>query len=133
MRGAGDPHGCIIDSFEAARALFAPAFDGAREERLQVAHLDGAHRLIGFRIHYASPGQPVDVSVRTIVAEALGLDSVSLIVAHNHPSGDATPSATDLETTRHLIQATRPVGISLRDHLIFGGDRVTSFRESGLL
>lgn len=121
-----------IDSPEAARALFAGLAD-ARDERLCVAHLDAQSRLIGLRFRFGKTGSTVPFSIRAIVADALALHSSSLIVAHNHPSGDPDPTAMDIDMTRSLLQATRPLGLTLRDHLIFGGGRIASFRDRGLL
>lgn len=123
----------IIDSLDAAHALFSPAFAQARDERLYVAHLDPDRQLIGVRIRYAPEGEPVGFSVRGIIADAVALNSAALVLAHNHPSGDPEPSATDIETTRALIQVARPIGVAVRDHLIFAGCSFVSFRQRGLL
>lgn len=133
MEGADDRPVRIIDSLDAAHALFAPRFRRARDERLHVVHLDGAHRLIGYRIRYAGQNRAVDLAVRSIVADAITLGSAGLLIAHNHPSGDPTPSTNDIEATRGLMQILRPIGVSLRDHLVFGGERFVSFRAGGLL
>lgn len=123
----------IIDSVEAARGLFAPVFDHAPDERLYIAYLDAARKLVGLRIRYAVCDGQVEFPMRDIVADAVTLDATDLILAHNHPSGDPTPSTTDIATTRCLAQVTRPIGITLRDHLVFGGGRFVSFRQRGLL
>lgn len=123
----------IIDSQHAAVALFEPLFAGARDERLCVAHLDSSSTLLGMRVRYAARGEPVEFPVRTIIADAVALDSAALILAHNHPSGDPAPSATDIEATRSLVLAARPLGLAVREHLVFGGGGVASFREKGLL
>jgi DNA repair protein RadC len=123
----------IIDRLEAARALFAPALARARDERLYVAHLDAGRRLIGIRIRFAPEARPVQFPVRGIIADAIALGSSEIILAHNHPSGDPEPSATDIESTRTLLQIARPMGLTVRDHLIFGAGGVVSFREQGLL
>ena len=123
----------IVDTLEAARLLFGPVLGRARDGRLYMAHLTADSRLIGLRLRYAPPDSPVEFPVRKIIADALALGTHSLILAHNHPSGDPEPSATDLETTRSLVQIARPLGLTVRDHLIFGGGRVTSLRALGLL
>jgi DNA repair protein RadC len=123
----------IIDSLEAALALFAPALARARDERLYVAHLGEARDLIGIRIRFATEGSAVDFPVRGIIADAIALGSAEIVLAHNHPSGDPTPSVTDIESTRSLIRVARPIGLIVRDHLIFGGGTCVSFREQGLL
>jgi DNA repair protein RadC len=121
-----------IDSLDAARALFAE-LENAREERLHVAHLSADHQLIGLRMRFGDGERRVAFPIRAIVANALRLNSAALILAHNHPSGDPTPTAMDREMTRALVQAMRPLGITVRDHLIFAGGRVASFRALGLL
>lgn len=123
----------LIDSLEAARALFAPALVHARDERLYVAHLDETRQLLGLRIRFAPDHGAVEFPVRGIIADAIALGSASVILAHNHPSGDPTPSATDIDSTRSLVRAARPIGLAVRDHLVFGGGAFVSFRERGLL
>lgn len=123
----------VIDSLAAADALFAPALARARDERLYVAHLDGQARLIGVRLRYALDQQTVDLSVRGIVGDAIALGSAAVVLAHNHPSGNPQPSATDIEATRELAHIAKSIGLSVRDHLIYGGGTVVSFRSLGLL
>ena len=123
----------VIDTVEAAVALLASAFARARDERLYVAHLGEGRQLIGIRIRFAPEDQPLDFPIRGIIADAVALGSAEVVLAHNHPSGDPTPSATDIESTRSLVQVARPIGLTVRDHLVFGGGAYVSFRERGLL
>jgi DNA repair protein RadC len=115
-----------------AFSLFATGFDSRGVERLQVAYLDGDHRLL---LREAVDGEPcrLDLPVRPVIATALALDARLLLIAHNHPSGDARPSRSDLLATRALAEAARPVGLRLADHLVFGDADCTSFRRLGLL
>lgn len=122
----------IIGSLDDATALFG-TLRTARGERLQVAHLDSGNRLLGLQMRFGTKELQVAFPIRAIVAEALRLRSAALILAHNHPSGDSDPTAMDIDTTRKLVQAARPLGIELRDHLIFAGEETTSFRRLGLL
>ena len=73
------------------------------------------------------------VSPREIFIEALKYHAVNLIVVHNHPSGDVTPSPNDITATQAISEAGRTVGIPLLDHLIVGNNAYLSFREQGLL
>jgi DNA repair protein RadC len=123
----------IIDSLETAERLFAPAFRNARNERLYIAHLGDAKDLIGLCVRYAGEGQAVDLPIRAILADAITLGSAALILAHNHPSGDPTPTETDIAATRSLVLAARPIHVAVHDHLVFGDGRVVSFRARGLL
>ncbi|NLG33869.1 MAG: JAB domain-containing protein, partial [Lentisphaerae bacterium] len=75
---------------------------------------------------------------REIFREAIRMSAAAVIIAHNHPSGDPTPSAEDLATTRQLVETGKVVGIQVLDHIIIGGNRpspapYTSLRESGLV
>lgn len=71
------------------------------------------------------------VHPREVFYPAVRHKASSFILAHNHPSGDPTPSVADLELTRHLLKSSRIMGIGLEDHLIIGSDRFVSLKESG--
>ncbi|ODU22171.1 MAG: hypothetical protein ABS87_03495 [Sphingomonas sp. SCN 67-18] len=116
-----------------ACALFSPGLARAPREMLWVAHLDDEHGLIGLRFRYSASRCAVDFPVRAIVEDAMALGSRGLVLAHNHPGGDASPSAADLEATRVLATVARPIGLSLYDHLVFAGAQCVSLREAGYL
>ena len=123
----------IIATAREAAELFGPCFEGAEGETLAVAFLDEARRLI--EVTALDPEAPdrVELPVRLILAEALRLEARGVIVAHNHPSGDAQPSWDDVEATRELADTCDRLGIRLHDHLIFGGGDVCSMRGLGLI
>jgi DNA repair protein RadC len=104
-----------------------------KQEMLMVILKDVKGRLI--TLEKVSIGTLSDVLVhpREIFFPAVRHKASSLILAHNHPSGDPTPSAADLELTRHLIRSSRIMGIHLDDHLIIGASSFTSLRASGYL
>ncbi|RXD05858.1 hypothetical protein EQZ23_09005 [Sphingomonas sp. UV9] len=97
-----------------------------------VAYLDPNRRLLGMR-HVAGGRDQVAVSIRRIAADALTFDAVGVVMAHNHPSGDATPSARDLAFTRALAAGLRTLEVVLLDHLVIAGERVTSLRAMGVV
>ena len=70
---------------------------------------------------------------REVVRRALELDASSVILVHNHPSGDPTPSAADIDMTRQIIDAGRLLGIAVHDHLVVGRQGVASFKALGLI
>jgi DNA repair protein RadC len=111
-----------------AERLLAPLFAGAEAEKLAILHLDGEQRAIAVDERTAG-----ELPLRAIVRAALERDSAGLVIAHNHPSGDPTPSADDIEATRALAEIAVRLGIRLHDHLIFAGGECTSFRALGLL
>jgi DNA repair protein RadC len=73
------------------------------------------------------------VHPREVFAPALMDRAAGIIIAHNHPSGDPTPSADDLAATRMLVEAGRVLDIPVRDHVVLGAGRFVSFAEAGLL
>ena len=70
---------------------------------------------------------------REVVKRALELNASALILVHNHPSGDPTPSKADIAVTRDIINAAKPLGVTVHDHLIIGRGGHTSLRDLGLL
>lgn len=75
----------------------------------------------------------VDVNLRRLLGRAFDVGAHGVLLAHNHPSGSAEPSAGDVAMTRHVAALTRSVGVELVDHLIVGADTIVSLKERGLL
>jgi DNA repair protein RadC len=107
----------------------------AREKREQfrVLFLDKKNVLITDEVQQTGTIDHTPVYPREIVKRALELDASALIVVHNHPSGDPTPSDDDIEMTREIQDAGQRLGIVLHDHLIIGRKGHTSFKSLGLL
>jgi len=123
-----------LDGHEAARRFFASCFqhgDSSREQLL-VAHVDNATRCLHVE-HYAGGPASVGLPVREIVADALRLGSAGVVIAHNHPGGDARPSDADYWATRKLARAGEAIDLAVLDHLIFAGRDCSSMRRMGLL
>jgi DNA repair protein RadC len=116
-----------------ATELFAGELSKLTEEELRVVHLDEEGRVLGLSAATGADPDSVDLPVRQIVSDALALGARALLLAHNHPSGDPTPSRGDKLATRRLVEAARGLEIRLVDHLIFGGGHYRSFRALGLL
>jgi len=124
----------LVATAENAAELFRPLFDSAQGERLAIAFLTREQELIEVREMSEGAGaDEVALPVRRILEEALRLGAAGLLVAHNHPSGDASPSRADLEATRDLADVASRLGVRVHDHLIFGGGEVVSLRGLGLL
>ena len=131
-RGALDPNQRIRgggDLFERFRERFA----AAQKEIFFAVYLDGRNRVV--REERVSEGtlNAAIVHPREVLGPALRMCAASLVVVHNHPSGDPAPSAEDFAVTRRLAEAGEIVGIPLLDHLIVGEERYCSFLERGLL
>ena len=73
------------------------------------------------------------ITPRELFIEALQKSAVYIIIIHNHPSGDPTPSREDLLITKRIFDAGKLIGIELLDHIIIGNNRYMSFREEGML
>jgi DNA repair protein RadC len=107
----------------------------AREkiEQFRVLFLDPKNRLIADEAQARGTVNHTPVYPREVVKRALELHATALILVHNHPSGDPTPSRADIEMTREIRQAAAVLSITLHDHLIVGNGRFLSFRQEGLL
>lgn len=118
----------------AAERFFAGCFaelDPAKET-LFVAYLDAQARCLDLTQHDGD-ANGAELPLRSILLEAAALGSTGLLLAHNHPSGDPTPSSSDRQATRRLANASEAIDVTLLDHLVFGGGKCTSFRKMGLL
>ena len=107
----------------------------AREpiEQFRVLFLDAKNRLIADEVQTRGTVNHTPVYPREVVKRALELHATALILAHNHPSGDPTPSRADIEMTAEVKQAATALGIVLHDHVIVGQGSCMSFRQQGLL
>ena len=124
----------LINGHKAARRFFESCFRtsaGARE-RLWVAHVDDEARCLHVECYDGEP-ESVGMPVRDIIVDAARLGSSAVVLAHNHPSGDPTPSAADCSATRKLARAAEALDLSVLDHLIFAGGDWSSMRRMGLL
>ncbi|HEX8584236.1 MAG TPA: JAB domain-containing protein [Allosphingosinicella sp.] len=123
----------IIHSAKEAAELFKPVFAGAELEHIAVAYLQNDRRLIAVEQFEAGEADGANLPIRSIVEDALRLGANAVVIAHNHPSGDPSPSAADLMASRALAETTRNLGIQLVDHLIFASGEFRSLRKLGLL
>ena len=111
----------IIDSPEKAAEQFADIRD-KKQEYFVCLTLDGANRLIAKRVISIGTLTASLVHPREVFAEAITDRAASIVVAHNHPSGNLEPSIADKEVTERLRQAGEILGIEVLDHLILGGE-----------
>ncbi|WP_313535491.1 JAB domain-containing protein [Sphingomonas sp.] len=125
------PDSYILD-LPAARALFATLVD-AQTEIAAFAYLARNGRLLGMRHMQGDHADMVDIPLRRVVADALTFDAAAVVMAHNHPRGDPTPSEADRATTRRLLVALEPIEVRLLDHLVLARDGTASFRALGWL
>ncbi|HVJ53104.1 MAG TPA: DNA repair protein RadC [Aliidongia sp.] len=105
----------------------------ARVEEFRLLFLDRKNALIADEVQQTGTVDHTPVYPREVVKRALELGASALILVHNHPSGDPTPSKADIEMTRDVIGAARPLGIEVHDHLIIGSGKHASLRGLGLM
>ncbi|WP_016745683.1 RadC family protein [Rhizorhabdus wittichii] len=102
-------------------------------ERVRVLHLNSKNVLVRDELVSEGSVDQAAVYVREIIRRALELGSAALIIVHNHPSGDPQPSRQDVELTRELIAAAKPLGIAIHDHVVVGTRGQASLRALGLI
>jgi len=119
--------------FEAAGRLVADSVAGERVEVAAFAYCDRAGRVLGIRHARGAVSDAVNLPVRRVAIDALSLDAAVVVMAHNHPRGEALPSRADRDATRRLADALRALGVRLHEHLVVGASGAWSFRGAGLL
>lgn len=102
-------------------------------EQFRILYLDRKNMLIADEEQGRGTVDHVPVYTREIIKRALELNASSLILVHNHPSGDPSPSQADIEMTRQIDEAAATMNITVHDHIIVGRAQETSFRSLGLL
>ncbi len=122
-----------INCPEDVRLLLGPEMAPLAQEQLRVLLLNTRNQVLGQRVIYqgnvsSSVVRPAEV-LRPAVIEAVP----SIIISHNHPSGDPTPSGPDTAITKDIAEAGKLLGIELLDHVVIGGEKFVSLKERGLM
>lgn len=102
-------------------------------ERVRILHLNTRNILIRDEVVSEGSIDQAQVHVREVIRRAIDLGSAALILVHNHPSGDASPSRADIEITRAVIDAGKHLGIAVHDHIIVAAGGHVSLRARGLI
>jgi len=102
-------------------------------ERVRVLHLDTRNMLMRDELVSTGSIDEAAVYTREVIRRALDLGTAALILVHNHPSGDPQPSRADIDITRKIIDAGRPLGIAVHDHVIMGTRGHASLRGMGMI
>jgi DNA repair protein RadC len=103
------------------------------KEQFRLLFLDKRNQLIADEVHQIGTVDHTPVYPREVVKRALELSATALILVHNHPSGDPTPSHADIQMTQVIINVAKPLGISVHDHIIVGKEGHASFRGMQLI
>ena len=123
----------VLSSWTALLDYCRSAMQYENKEQFRVLFLDRKNRLIADEILGHGTVDRAPVYPREVLKRALELGSTAIILAHNHPSGDPTPSGSDIEMTKNIVTAAKAINVSVHDHLIIGRNNVASFKQLGLM
>ncbi len=129
-RAQGAP---VLSSWDALCDYLHAAMAHLRTEQVRVLFLNAKNMLIANEAMWEGSVDEAAVHVREIIARAIALGATALIIVHNHPSGDPTPSNQDIRITQDLIEAARHMKIAVHDHVIVGSSGRSSMRALGLI
>ena len=123
-----------LDGVQAARSFFEGciADTDPAKENLWVAHVDGEARCLHLTRHDGDE-TGAHFPLKAILSDALHHHSAGIVLAHNHPSGNARPSDADCRVTRRLAAAAEALDCTILDHLVFAGNECSSLRRMGYL
>lgn len=130
---AGLMHRPVLDDMRRLTDYLAAVLARERVEQFRILFLDEERRLVADEAQARGTVNHTPVYPREVVRRAIELRAAHLVLVHNHPSGDPTPSREDVEMTGMVRDAAALLGIGVQDHIIVGNGQWTSFRESGLL
>lgn len=123
----------VLSSWNALLDYCRTAMQFEPVEQFRVLFLDRKNRLIADEILGRGTIDRAPVYPREIVKRSLALEATAIILAHNHPSGDPTPSQSDIDMTFMIVETCNAVGISVHDHLVIGREEIASFKMLGLM
>ncbi|AZU03539.1 DNA repair protein RadC [Glycocaulis alkaliphilus] len=123
----------VISSWSALLDYVRTALQNASTEEFRVLFLDKKNRLLADEFRARGTVDHAPVYPREVIKRAIALDASAIILVHNHPSGDPTPSQADIDMTRRVVEIGRPLSIVVHDHLVVGRDHVASFKQLGLM
>lgn len=110
----------VLGSWNAVLDYCRAAMGFEAREQFRILFLDKKNRLIADEVQQQGTVDHTPVYVREVVKRALELSASAIILVHNHPSGDPSPSRADIDMTRQIIEAAKPLGVAIHDHIIVG-------------
>jgi DNA repair protein RadC len=123
----------VLSSWTAVLDYCRTTMAFADKEQLSIIFLDKRNQVIADEIQQTGTVDHTPVYPREVVKRALELSATAVILVHNHPSGDPTPSRADIQMTQAIIDVTKPLGIAVHDHIIVGKDGYASFKGLKLI
>ena len=103
------------------------------KEQFRILFLDKRNQMIADEVQQEGTVDHTPVYVREVVKRALELSATAIVLVHNHPSGDPTPSRADIQMTKEIVAAAKPLGVVVHDHIVVGKQGHASFRGLGLI
>ena len=123
----------LLSSWDALTDYLHAAMAHSRVEEVRVLFLNAKNMLLANEALWRGSVDEASVHVREVIARAISLGATALIIVHNHPSGDPSPSQQDIRLTRDLVEAGRHMKVTVHDHVIVGASGRTSMRAMGLI
>ena len=123
----------VLSSWSSVLDYCRTAMAFADKEQLRVLFLDKRNQLIADEVQQVGTVDHTPVYPREVVKRALELSATAIIIVHNHPSGDPTPSRADIQMTQAIVEIAKPLGISVHDHIIVGKEGHASFKGLKLI
>ena len=123
----------VLSSWDALGDYLHATMAHRRTEEVRILFLNAKNMLLANEALWQGSVDEASVHVREVIARAIALGATALIIVHNHPSGDPTPSQQDIRLTRDLVEAGRHMKITVHDHVIVGAQGRTSMRAMGLI
>ena len=131
--GAKSVSQSVVRGPEDAARYAMPRLLHEQKEHFAVLLLDAKNHILGMKVISIGSLTASVVHPREVFQEALRFSAASLILVHNHPSGDPTPSREDIATTERLVKAGKVMGIPVLDHIVLGGHAFLSMKERGMM
>ena len=123
----------VLSSWEALGDYLTATMAHLAIEQVRVLFLNAKNLLLANEAMWSGSVDEASVHVREVISRAIALGATAIIIVHNHPSGDATPSSQDIRLTRNLVDAGKHMKIAVHDHVIVGSQGRTSMRAMGLI
>lgn len=123
----------VLSSWSSVIEYCRAAMAFSEKEQFRILFLDKRNALIADEVQQTGTVDHTPVYPREVVKRALELSSTAIILVHNHPSGDPTPSAADIAMTREIVDISEPLGIAVHDHIIVGRDGHASLKGLRLM
>jgi DNA repair protein RadC len=123
----------VLTSWSAVLDYCRAAMAFAEKEQLRVLFLDKRNQLIADEVQQTGTVDHTPVYPREVVKRALELSATAIVLVHNHPSGDPTPSRADIQMTQSIQEIAKPLGIALHDHIIVGKEGHASLKGLRLI